>query len=97
MATHSDSVAGKKSNDVSNDLQIFNAENLQSNMKVIYYRFVLFCVRDGKLSDYVFCYSNEECEICVYPVRDGWRGQGDERSLKSASTYLRILNVGMGS
>ncbi|GAY35653.1 hypothetical protein CUMW_017570 [Citrus unshiu] len=38
MATHSDSVAGKKSNDVSNDLQIFNAENLQSNMKVIYYR-----------------------------------------------------------
>lgn len=69
MATHSDSVAGKKSNDVSNDLQIFNAENLQSNMKVIYYRFVLFRVRDGKLSDYVFCYSNEECEICVYPVR----------------------------
>lgn len=30
-----------KSSDASNDLPIFNAENLQTNMKVIYYRFVL--------------------------------------------------------
>ena len=30
----------KKSNDATNDVPTFNAENLQSNMKIIYYRFV---------------------------------------------------------
>lgn len=43
MAGRNDSGAsGKKSSDITNDLQIFNTENLQSNMKVIYYRFVLY-------------------------------------------------------
>ncbi|XP_058091804.1 uncharacterized protein LOC131237819 [Magnolia sinica] len=38
MAVHEDSSAvGKKSNDASNDLPIFNADNLQCNMKIIYY------------------------------------------------------------
>ena len=37
MAGHNESE--KKSNDTSN-IQTFNAENLQSNMKIIYYRFV---------------------------------------------------------
>ena len=38
MAGHNESE--KKSSDAVNDLQTFRAENLQSNMKVIYYRFV---------------------------------------------------------
>lgn len=38
MAGHGESE--KKSSDAVNDLQTFRAENLQSNMKVIYYRFV---------------------------------------------------------
>ncbi|KAH9766285.1 ER membrane protein complex subunit 6 [Citrus sinensis] len=50
MATHSDSVAGKKSNDVSNDLQIFNAENLQSNMKVIYYSRTFLSIIGGVIA-----------------------------------------------
>ncbi|KAG5237134.1 ER membrane protein complex [Salix suchowensis] len=37
MAGHGESE--KKSSDAVNDLQTFRAENLQSNMKVIYYRF----------------------------------------------------------
>ncbi|XP_058091808.1 uncharacterized protein LOC131237821 isoform X2 [Magnolia sinica] len=38
MAVHEDSSAvEKKSTDASNDLPIFNADNLQSNMKIIYY------------------------------------------------------------
>lgn len=42
MAGHNDSTATeKKSSDSSNDIPNFNAENLQSNMKIIYYRFVL--------------------------------------------------------
>ncbi|KAG6764044.1 hypothetical protein POTOM_031498 [Populus tomentosa] len=39
MAGHNESE--KKSSDAVNDLQTFRAENLQSNMKVIYYRFQL--------------------------------------------------------
>jgi hypothetical protein len=38
MAGHNESE--QKSSDAVNDLQTFRAENLQSNMKVIYYRFV---------------------------------------------------------
>jgi hypothetical protein len=42
MAGHNDSVAAeKKSSEATNDIPTFNAENLQSNMKIIYYRFVL--------------------------------------------------------
>lgn len=42
MVGHNDSsVAEKKSSDPTNDIPNFNAENLQSNMKTIYYRFVL--------------------------------------------------------
>lgn len=38
---HNDSGGSeKKSSESANDIQTFNAENLQSNMKVIYYRFV---------------------------------------------------------
>lgn len=44
MASHNESGAGKKASGLPNDLQTFNAENLQSNMKVIYYRFVLFYI-----------------------------------------------------
>lgn len=41
MAGHNDSNASeKKSNEATNDLPTFNAENMQSNMKIIYYRFV---------------------------------------------------------
>ena len=38
MAGHNESE--KKSSDALDDLQTFRAENLQSNIKVIYYRFV---------------------------------------------------------
>lgn len=41
MAGHNESSGSeKKSNEAANDLQIFSAENLQSNLKIIYYRFV---------------------------------------------------------
>lgn len=43
MAGHGDSGAsGKKSSEAANELHTFNAENMQSNMKIIYYRFVLY-------------------------------------------------------
>ncbi|RVW26480.1 hypothetical protein CK203_093918 [Vitis vinifera] len=39
MAGRNDSGASeKKSNEATNDMSTFNAENLQSNMKIIYYR-----------------------------------------------------------
>ena len=42
MAGRNDSGASeKKSNEATNDMSTFNAENLQSNMKIIYYRFVV--------------------------------------------------------
>lgn len=42
MAGHNDSSASeKKSSEATNDLPTFNTENVQSNMKIIYYRFVL--------------------------------------------------------
>lgn len=42
MAGHNDSSASdKKSSEAINDLPTLNTENMQSNMKVIYYRFVL--------------------------------------------------------
>lgn len=42
MAAHSDSgSSGKKSSNGVNELLTFNAENMQSNMKIIYYRFGL--------------------------------------------------------
>lgn len=41
MAGHNDSnTSEKKSSEAANDLPTFNAENMQSNMKIIYYRFV---------------------------------------------------------
>ncbi|XWS38910.1 hypothetical protein CRYUN_Cryun18bG0003900 [Craigia yunnanensis] len=41
MAGHSDSSSSeKKSSEARNDIPTFSAENLQNNMKVIYYRFV---------------------------------------------------------
>lgn len=41
MAGHSDSSSSeKKSSEVMNDVPIFSTENMQNNMKVIYYRFV---------------------------------------------------------
>lgn len=42
MAGHNDSSASdKKSSEAINDLPTLNTENMQSNMKMIYYRFVL--------------------------------------------------------
>lgn len=42
MAGHNESSAsGKKSTEATNDVPTLNAESLQSNMKIIYYRFVL--------------------------------------------------------
>lgn len=42
MAGHSESSgAEKKSSEAANEIPTFNAENLQANMKAIYYRFVL--------------------------------------------------------
>lgn len=41
MAVNGELGYENKSIDASNDLPIFNAENLQNNMKVIYYRSVL--------------------------------------------------------
>ena len=41
MAGHSESSgAEKKSSEAANEIPTFNAENLQTNMKAIYYRFV---------------------------------------------------------
>lgn len=39
MAGYSSAVSEKKSSDAADDLPIFNAENLQNNLKIIYYRF----------------------------------------------------------
>lgn len=39
MAGHDDSGASEKKASDINDLPTFNVDNLQSNMKVIYYRF----------------------------------------------------------
>lgn len=42
MAGHSDSgTSEKKSSDMTDDIPTFNAENLQNNMKMIYYRYVM--------------------------------------------------------
>lgn len=40
MAGHDDSGATDKKSSEINDIPTFNVENMQSNMKVIYYRFV---------------------------------------------------------
>ncbi|GAB4842976.1 ER membrane complex subunit 6 [Ancistrocladus abbreviatus] len=37
MAGHDSGASAKKSSEASNDMPIFNAENMQNNMKVIYY------------------------------------------------------------
>lgn len=54
MAGHNDSE--KKSTESTNDLPTFNAENLQSNLKVIYYRFVFAILWAMKLFhlNYIF-------------------------------------------
>lgn len=39
MAGYSSTASDKKSSDAADDLPIFNAENLQNNLKIIYYRF----------------------------------------------------------
>ncbi|KAJ4721964.1 ER membrane protein complex subunit 6-like [Melia azedarach] len=51
MAGRNDSGAsGKKSSDITNDLQIFNTENLQSNMKVIYYSRTFLSIIGGVIA-----------------------------------------------
>lgn len=40
MAGHDDSGTSEKKSNNANDIPAFNAENMQNNMKVIYYRFV---------------------------------------------------------
>ena len=41
MAGHDDSgSSGKKSSEATNDIPTFNAENMQKNLKAVYYRFV---------------------------------------------------------
>lgn len=39
MAGYSSNASEKKSSDAVDDLPILNAENLQNNLKIIYYRF----------------------------------------------------------
>lgn len=45
MVGHNDSGASeKKSSKAVDDLQTFSAENMQNNMKIIYYRFVCILI-----------------------------------------------------
>ncbi|KAF5452221.1 hypothetical protein F2P56_027247 [Juglans regia] len=51
MAGHNDSSAvEKKSSDLSNDIPTFNAENLQSNMKTIYYSRTFLSIIGGVIA-----------------------------------------------
>ncbi|XP_041000215.1 ER membrane protein complex subunit 6-like [Juglans microcarpa x Juglans regia] len=51
MAGHNDSSAvEKKSSDLSNDIPTFNAENLQSNMKTIYYSRTFLSIVGGVIA-----------------------------------------------
>lgn len=68
MAGHDDSgVSEKKSSDIS-DLPTFNVENMQSNMKVIYYRFVLL----NYLDSLCIKYENFKCQprFCIIYNKD---------------------------
>jgi len=51
MAGHNDSVAAeKKSSESTNDIPTFNAENLQSNMKIIYYSRTFLSIIGGVIA-----------------------------------------------
>ncbi|XP_015867822.2 uncharacterized protein LOC107405306 [Ziziphus jujuba] len=51
MAGHNDSNASeKKSNEATNDLPTFNAENMQSNMKIIYYSRTFMSIIGGVIA-----------------------------------------------
>ncbi|KAF8408537.1 hypothetical protein HHK36_007693 [Tetracentron sinense] len=49
MAGHSDA-SEKKSSDATNDVPIFNAENLQNNMKIIYYSRTFLSIIGGVIA-----------------------------------------------
>ncbi|XP_044499492.1 ER membrane protein complex subunit 6 isoform X2 [Mangifera indica] len=51
MAGHGDSGAsGKKSSEAANELHTFNAENMQSNMKIIYYSRTFLSIIGGAIA-----------------------------------------------
>ncbi|XP_042960685.1 ER membrane protein complex subunit 6-like [Carya illinoinensis] len=51
MARHNEfSAAEKKSSDLSNDIPTFNVENLQSNMKIIYYNWTFLFIIGGVIA-----------------------------------------------
>lgn len=60
MAGYSSTASDKKSSDSADDIPIFNAENLQNNLKIIYYRFFrcfnqLYFLVDTDLSFILSC------------------------------------------
>ncbi|PON64909.1 ER membrane protein complex subunit [Parasponia andersonii] len=50
MAGHDSTSSGKKSSEAANDLPTFNSENLQSNMKVIYYSRTFMAIIAGVIA-----------------------------------------------
>ncbi|CAK9328410.1 unnamed protein product [Citrullus colocynthis] len=50
MAGYSSAVSEKKSSDAADDLPIFNAENLQNNLKIIYYSRTFLSIIGGVIA-----------------------------------------------